>query len=129
MTEPVSAPALAAEPKARARARAAGQPKAKTADQPKAAGPPKARAKVPAPGYRLERELARAGAQTIAGLDEVGRGAWAGPVMVCAVVARAGFPRPPAGLTDSKRLTAKRRAELAGGLPGRGAASPLRAGR
>jgi ribonuclease HII len=85
--------------------------------KPKATGKPKAKAKVPAPGYRLERELARAGAQTIAGLDEVGRGAWAGPVMVCAVVARAGFPRPPAGLTDSKRLTAKRRTELAAVLP------------
>ena len=99
MTEPLPAPAPAAEPKARAAA--AGKPKAK----------------VPAPGYRLERELARAGAQTVAGLDEVGRGAWAGPVMVCAVVARAGFPRPPAGLTDSKRLTAKRRTELAAVLP------------
>jgi ribonuclease HII len=37
---------------------------------------------------------------------------------VCAAVARAGFPEPPGGLTDSKRLTAKRRAELAAELPG-----------
>jgi ribonuclease HII len=69
-------------------------------------------------GYEIERELAARGAVTIAGVDEVGRGAWAGPVVVCAAVARAGFPDPPGGLTDSKRLTAKRRTELAAELPG-----------
>jgi ribonuclease HII len=68
-------------------------------------------------GYELEREIAAAGSPLIAGVDEVGRGAWAGPVVVCAAVARAGFPEPPGGLTDSKRLTAKRRAELAAELP------------
>jgi ribonuclease HII len=68
-------------------------------------------------GYELERELAARGAARIAGVDEVGRGAWAGPVMVCAVVVRPGFPDPPGGLTDSKRLTPKRREELAGQLP------------
>ncbi len=37
----------------------------------------------------------------------------------CARPSRArGFPEPPGGLTDSKRLTAKRRAELAAELPG-----------
>jgi ribonuclease HII len=69
-------------------------------------------------GYELEREIAAAGSPLIAGVDEVGRGAWAGPVVVCAVVVRAGFPEPPGGLTDSKRLTAKRRAGLAAELPG-----------
>jgi ribonuclease HII len=69
-------------------------------------------------GYEIERELAARGAVTIAGVDEVGRGAWAGPVVVCAAIARAGFPDPPGGLTDSKRLTAKRRTELAAELPG-----------
>jgi len=69
-------------------------------------------------GYEIERELAAFGATRIAGVDEVGRGAWAGPVVVCAAVARAGFPEPPAGLTDSKRLTVKRRTELAAELPG-----------
>jgi ribonuclease HII len=68
-------------------------------------------------GYELEREIAAAGSPLIAGVDEVGRGAWAGPVVVCAAVARTGFPEPPGGLTDSKRLTAKRRAELAAELP------------
>src|SRR6266705_2068821 len=65
---------------------------------PAAAGPA-------GPGYEIERELATAGAGCVAGVDEVGRGAWAGPVTVCAVIVRAGFPAPPAGLTDSKRLS------------------------
>jgi ribonuclease HII len=68
-------------------------------------------------GYEIERELAAAGSARVAGVDEVGRGAWAGPVVVCAVIARAGFPAPPEGLTDSKRLTARRRAQLAAELP------------
>ena len=68
-------------------------------------------------GYAIERELAAAGSARVAGVDEVGRGAWAGPVVVCAVIARAGFPAPPDGLTDSKRLTARRRARLAAELP------------
>jgi ribonuclease HII len=68
-------------------------------------------------GYEIERELTRAGSALVAGVDEVGRGAWAGPVVVCAAIARAGFPAPPGGLTDSKRLTAKRRSALAAELP------------
>ena len=71
-----------------------------------------------AAGYEIERELAASGASMVAGVDEVGRGAWAGPVVVCAAIVRAGFPEPPEGLTDSKRLTAKRRGELAAELPG-----------
>ena len=69
-----------------------------------------------APGYEIERELAAAGAGRVAGVDEVGRGAWAGPVTVCAVIVRSGFPAPPAGLTDSKRLSPVRRAAIAGEL-------------
>ena len=69
-------------------------------------------------GYEIERDLAAAGARWVAGVDEVGRGAWAGPVTVCAVIVRAGFPEPPAGLTDSKRLTPARRIAIAGQLPG-----------
>ena len=63
------------------------------------------------PDHRVERALRRAGAQVVAGVDEVGRGAWAGPVTVCAAVT--GLRRPPHGLTDSKLLTARRRTELA----------------
>ncbi|MFZ1653505.1 MAG: hypothetical protein WAT42_08930, partial [Candidatus Nanopelagicales bacterium] len=42
--------------------------------------------------YRYEHALARAGFATVAGVDEAGRGACAGPLVVAAVVlgARAG---------------------------------------
>lgn len=63
------------------------------------------------PTYDIERLLLAGGARTVAGVDEVGRGAWAGPVTVCAVVTD--LSEPPAGLTDSKRLTPRRRAALA----------------
>ena len=46
----------------------------------------------------------------IVGIDEVGRGAWAGPLVVGAVVL-GGVEIP--GLTDSKKLSAKRRREYA----------------
>ncbi|MDX3851981.1 ribonuclease HII [Streptomyces sp. AK02-01A] len=67
------------------------------------------------PTHTVERSLrATTGARIIAGVDEVGRGAWAGPVTVCAAVT--GLRRPPAGLTDSKLISPKRRTELAGEL-------------
>jgi ribonuclease HII len=45
----------------------------------------------------------------IAGVDEAGRGPWAGPVVAAAVILRT---RVPAGLDDSKKLTARRREAL-----------------
>ena len=60
----------------------------------------------------LERELLNSGAVRVVGIDEVGRGALAGPVSVAAVVVEMGTPDPPAGLNDSKKLSAKRRAAL-----------------
>ncbi|MFC7218607.1 ribonuclease HII [Streptomyces polyrhachis] len=69
------------------------------------------------PTHAVERSIrAKTGARTVAGIDEVGRGAWAGPVTVCAAVT--GLRRPPEGLTDSKLLTPRRRAALAAELPG-----------
>ncbi|WP_424211433.1 ribonuclease HII [Streptomyces sp. BI20] len=63
------------------------------------------------PTHTVERSLrATTGARVVAGVDEVGRGAWAGPVTVCAAVT--GLRRPPEGLTDSKLLTPKRRDAL-----------------
>lgn len=44
----------------------------------------------------------------IAGVDEAGRGPLAGPVVTAAVI----LDKPIDGLTDSKKLTAKRRREL-----------------
>lgn len=46
-------------------------------------------------------------------MDEVGRGAIAGPVVVGAAVSSRASDEPPAGLKDSKLLSAKRREELA----------------
>lgn len=64
------------------------------------------------PTHTVERSLrATTGAKVVAGVDEVGRGAWAGPVTVCAAVT--GLRRPPEGLTDSKLLTVRRRTALA----------------
>ena len=56
------------------------------------------------PHTRHERALADEGFEVVVGLDEVGRGAWAGPVSVGVVV----FPRgrrAPTGLRDSKELS------------------------
>lgn len=50
-------------------------------------------------------------APLVAGVDEVGRGPLAGPVVVGAVILNPG--EPIQGLTDSKRLTARRREDLA----------------
>ena len=57
-----------------------------------------------------ERELKRCGHGTVAGLDEVGRGPLAGPVVAAAVVLD--LRRIPPGLADSKVLSADRREEL-----------------
>jgi ribonuclease HII len=58
----------------------------------------------------LEEALWARGATRIAGVDEVGRGPLAGPVVAAAVVLNR--DSIPEGLNDSKRLSAKRRAFL-----------------
>ena len=60
---------------------------------------------------RIEHDLHTEGFQLIAGVDEVGRGPLAGPVVACAVI------MPPdaraiAGVADSKALTAAERLRL-----------------
>jgi ribonuclease HII len=82
-----------------------------------------------AAGYEIEQELLAApsgggGAVTIAGVDEVGRGAWAGPVVVCAAVTDLSAPpvlpgrgKRTVALTDSKLLTEAHRESFAGLLP------------
>lgn len=60
----------------------------------------------------FERSLRAAGAAHIAGVDEVGRGPLAGPVVVCAVIMPA-ERRAIAGVTDSKQLGAAERERLA----------------
>jgi ribonuclease HII len=59
--------------------------------------------------------LALAAHHIVAGLDEVGRGALAGPLVV-GVTTLATWSSPPTGLTDSKLLSARRREALCGPL-------------
>jgi ribonuclease HII len=61
-------------------------------------------------GLDREHALRAAGYRCIAGLDEVGRGPLAGPVVSAAVVLD--LDAVPAGLADSKALTAARREAL-----------------
>ena len=60
--------------------------------------------------YSYERALTRAGLGLVAGADEAGRGACAGPLVAAAVILDP--KRPIAGLDDSKVLTAKARDRL-----------------
>lgn len=63
-----------------------------------------------------EVALDKAGFGPVAGIDEAGRGACFGPITIAACVLP---PQPLAaldGLTDSKKLTAKRREELYGAI-------------
>lgn len=63
------------------------------------------------PGLRLEQALWQSGIASIAGIDEAGRGAWAGPVLAGAVI----LPNDPqiqltlAGVRDSKQMTPRQR--------------------
>lgn len=64
------------------------------------------------PTLGLERELLANGALTVVGIDEVGRGAFGGPVTVgvCMVTAETG--QPPSKLRDSKLISAIAREKL-----------------
>lgn len=59
--------------------------------------------------YGYERALARRGLTPVAGVDEAGRGACAGPLVVGAVVLPPGKRGEVPGLADSKLLTAAAR--------------------
>ena len=63
-----------------------------------------------APGLVAERDLWDAGHRVVAGLDEVGRGAWAGPLTVGVVVPARN--RRITGVRDSKMLTEPEREAL-----------------
>lgn len=63
-----------------------------------------------APTRKIERELWAQGYESIVGIDEVGRGSWAGPLMVGAAI----LPRERRvlGVRDSKMLTENDRERL-----------------
>ncbi|MGX7091641.1 ribonuclease HII [Hutsoniella sourekii] len=61
---------------------------------------------------QIETDLHQAGYRLIAGIDEVGRGPLAGPVVTCAVI----LPQDTTafvGINDSKQVSAKKRASFA----------------
>ena len=64
------------------------------------------------PTLRFERERWRAGAGLLAAVDEVGRGALAGPVSVGVVLLAADTKPAPFGVADSKLLTPQARLQL-----------------
>jgi ribonuclease HII len=64
--------------------------------------------------YGYERALQRAGLDPVAGADEAGRGACAGPLVAAAVILSDAKARQIAGLNDSKLLTALQRERLYG---------------
>ena len=74
--------------------------------------PPKAAARIdrPFPTLMLELEARAAWNGHVCGVDEAGRGPWAGPVSAAAVILNP--DDLPPGIDDSKALTEKRRAAL-----------------
>ena len=76
-----------------------------------AAAPRRAPAGAARPTLKQERRLWQAGHECVAGIDEVGRGAWAGPLSVGVAVVRPGarMPSVPKWLRDSKMLPEERR--------------------
>lgn len=62
------------------------------------------------PTAKLERMYAEQGFRVVAGLDEAGKGAWAGPVVAGSVILPEDADLP--GLDDSKRLSPKQREAL-----------------
>ncbi len=67
-------------------------------------------AKPPVCGWKHEKAARNQGAMRIAGLDEVGRGPLFGPVVAAAVILPKGCRLQ--GLTDSKKLSEKKRDEF-----------------
>lgn len=61
------------------------------------------------PTFSLEKRLRKTGILVIAGTDEAGSGAWAGPVFAGAVIFGEKLPRVPQLLRDSKLLSPKQR--------------------
>ena len=67
------------------------------------------------PTLRLEKKFRSQGYRLIAGIDEAGRGAWAGPVVAGAVILplhRPDLLKALKGVNDSKQLTPRQRERL-----------------
>lgn len=78
------------------------------------------------PGLEFEKILWQAGLSNVAGLDEAGRGAWAGPVAAAAVILPCSQPdllRKLSGVRDSKQMNAGQRSHWAAIIRAESAAS------
>lgn len=64
------------------------------------------------PTFDRESHLMRAGHRLIAGIDEAGRGAWAGPVVAAAVILDPAEVASLDGVNDSKQLSPRQRDKL-----------------
>jgi ribonuclease HII len=62
------------------------------------------------PDFSFERAALERGLLPVCGIDEAGRGPWAGPVVAAAVILDP--DNIPEGIDDSKRLTAEQREDL-----------------
>jgi len=67
--------------------------------------------KLNSPTLELETTLKETGIKLVAGVDEAGRGAWAGPIVAAAVILPEAMP-DNLGINDSKQLTPAQRDEL-----------------
>lgn len=63
------------------------------------------------PHLRYEKQLQREGYAAVVGVDEVGRGAWAGPILSCAIIMP--VDSRVNGVRDSKELSPKKREKIA----------------
>lgn len=62
------------------------------------------------PDFKVEDDLERRGFLNVCGIDEAGRGAWAGPLLGAAVILDT--KKTIDGIDDSKRLSSKQREKL-----------------
>ena len=67
------------------------------------------------PSLKYEKQFLKQGCALVAGVDEAGRGAWAGPVVAAAVILplhRPDLLKALKGVNDSKQLTPRQRERL-----------------
>ncbi|NTU69419.1 ribonuclease HII [bacterium] len=62
------------------------------------------------PDFKIEKEILKQGYSRICGIDEVGRGSWAGPVVVCATIIQSNINIKE--INDSKKITKTKRDQI-----------------
>ncbi len=107
-------PACAAGPPSRVPSRARRSPRRRVALPPRSGPqPPRAIVRWSTESWALQSALERHGLGPVAGVDEAGRGACAGPLAIAACILRPGDAKRLDGLTDSKLLVPEERERLA----------------